>query len=187
MTSQPVPNPLCEGAPPNEHKMNAPMCSPGATDDKQQQQQMLGPQIDAATLYLYNLNNFQFSTCRLTSAIASQLSEVCESQHYNIVEVWIHDDNECYHLAHSYYVRCSLEQPLFSRISNVYRNYIQGSAAFSHRLSCALCKWAKETKQIFRVSESNYPQHLPHVALKHSVSGVQTAVAVYQFVREICM
>ncbi len=143
MTSQPVPNPLGEGTPPNEHKMNAPMCSPGVTNDKQQQQQKLVPQIDAATLY--NLNNFQFSACRPTSAIASQLAEVCESQHYDIVEVWIHDDNEFYHLAHSYYVCSSLEQPLFSRISNVYRNYIQGSAAFSHRLPCVLVLGTAET------------------------------------------
>lgn len=179
-TSQPVPNPLGEDAPPNERIMNSPVRSPSVTDGQQQQQQMMAPQIDAAALYNLNLQSSASRSAPVipsqlaTSAIAPLLSGVCESQNYDIVEVWIHDD-ERYHLAHSY-VRPTLEQPLFSRISDVYRKYVQGSAAPTHRLSCALCKWAKKTKQILRVSESKSPRL--SLALKHSVSGVQTAVAV---------
>ncbi len=184
LTSQPVvPNSLSGDAPPpntNERIMNSAVYRPSVTDAQLQQQQMMVPQIDAATLHNLNL---QSSACRpepaissqlATSAIASLLSGVCESQNYDIVEVWMHDD-ESYHLAQSY-VRPTLEQTLFSRISNVYRNYIAGSAARTHRLSCALCKWAKKIKQILRVSESKSPRL--SLALKHSVSGVQTAVAV---------
>ncbi len=118
------------------------------------------------------------SVCRRPkSTIESLLSQICESQHFDIAEVWLHGDDgqSTYHLAHSY-VRSTLHKPLFQSINEVYRNYSKGSAERTHRLSSALCKWAKKMGQILRVSEHKSPRLSQ--ALKYSVSGVQMAVAV---------
>jgi len=116
--------------------------------------------------------------CRPKSTIESLMSQVCDSQNFDIAEVWLHDDDgesESYHLAHSY-VRTTLNKPLFQSIREVYRNYSEDSAKRTHRLSSALCKWAKKTGQVLRISEHKSPRLFQ--ALKYSVSGVQVAVAV---------
>eukprot|EP00984_Skeletonema_dohrnii_P001853 scaffold618_cov130-Skeletonema_dohrnii-CCMP3373.AAC.4 len=77
------------------------------------------------------------------------LKEVCEKLDFDIAEMWLRVDASKHRLVH-YHVSDVLDQSVRRQVMNVY----QGVAApmMKHRLSAAMCKLTKETKNVFKIT-----------------------------------
>ena len=101
------------------------------------------------------------------------LKEVCERLDFDIAEMWLRIDASKRRLVH-YHVSDVLDQSVRRQVMNVY----QGAAApmMKHRLSAAMCKLTKETKNVSKITaqSSSGAQALQ----SGLVSGINVALAV---------
>jgi len=101
------------------------------------------------------------------------LKEVCEKLDFDIAEMWLRVDASKHRLVH-YHVSDVLDQSVRRQVMNVY----QGVAAqrMKHRLSAAMCKLTKETKNVSKITTQS-PSGAQ--ALQSGlVSGISVALAV---------
>jgi len=109
-----------------------------------------------------------------SSSVESILASACEICTFDIAEVWLRTGPKTHQLINSHLRPAGIMEVSVRRnIVDVY--YSEQSSERRHRLSPALCKRAKEAKDVVWVTAST-PQGAE--ALRVSLSDVRTAVAV---------
>lgn len=149
---------------------------------QQQQIQNQNQIMNSKSLFHDKLLN-QPSTC-----VEAVLSASCEAIGFDIAEVWLRTGPKTHQLINSHLRPAALENSIRKDLVDVY--YGDGSSERTHRLSPALCKRAKEAKDVVWVTSHNHNtgHHTNNTqsnhsdadldALRTSISDVRTAVAV---------
>eukprot|EP00594_Rhizosolenia_setigera_P014797 CAMPEP_0178959226 /NCGR_PEP_ID=MMETSP0789-20121207/12150_1 /TAXON_ID=3005 /ORGANISM="Rhizosolenia setigera, Strain CCMP 1694" /LENGTH=710 /DNA_ID=CAMNT_0020642159 /DNA_START=246 /DNA_END=2378 /DNA_ORIENTATION=- len=152
-------------------------------------QQHQNKKINSKSLFHEKLLN-QPSTC-----VEAVLSASCEAIGFDIAEVWLRTGPKTHQLINSHLRPAALENSIRQDLVDVY--YGDGSSERTHRLSPALCKRAKEAKDVVWVTSHSHNTGHTHTqsnhsnqsnqssfhdadldALRTSISDVRTAVAV---------
>jgi len=132
------------------------------------------PEIEATLAALANQQSLhQESLFQYTSAgVETLLQATCQVLHLDIAELWLRTGPKTHQLVHSH-VRPTalLETSVRNDLVHVY--YGDSAAERTHRLSPALCKRAKEARDVIWVTAATDAE-----ALRQSISNVRTAVAV---------
>eukprot|EP00559_Dactyliosolen_fragilissimus_P008257 CAMPEP_0184856898 /NCGR_PEP_ID=MMETSP0580-20130426/2060_1 /TAXON_ID=1118495 /ORGANISM="Dactyliosolen fragilissimus" /LENGTH=845 /DNA_ID=CAMNT_0027352163 /DNA_START=124 /DNA_END=2661 /DNA_ORIENTATION=- len=108
-----------------------------------------------------------------SQAVEAVLAAACEGIGFDIAEMWLRTGPKTHQLTNSHLRPSALDDTLHQELIDVY--YGQQSSERKHRLSPALCKRAKEAKDVVWVTANT--EHGKQ-ALRCSISDVRTAVAV---------
>ena len=108
-----------------------------------------------------------------SSSVESVLAASCDVMGFDIAEMWLRTGPKTHQLTNSHLRPTALEDSVRKELVDVY--YGERSSERTHRLSPALCKRAKDAKDVVWVTA-----HTPHgaEALRCSLNNVRTAVAV---------
>lgn len=108
-----------------------------------------------------------------SSSVESVLAASCDVMGFDIAEMWLRTGPKTHQLTNSHLRPTALEDSVRKELVDVY--YGDRSSERTHRLSPALCKRAKDAKDVVWVTA-----HTPHgaEALRVSLNNVRTAVAV---------
>lgn len=108
-----------------------------------------------------------------SSSVESVLAASCDVMGFDIAEMWLRTGPKTHQLTNSHLRPTALEDSVRKELVDVY--YGERSSERTHRLSPALCKRAKDAKDVVWVTA-----HTPHgaEALRCSINNVRTAVAV---------
>lgn len=108
-----------------------------------------------------------------SSSVESVLAASCDVMGFDIAEMWLRTGPKTHQLTNSHLRPTALEDSVRKELVDVY--YGERSSERTHRLSPALCKRAKDAKDVVWVTA-----HTPHGAdaLRCSINNVRTAVAV---------
>jgi hypothetical protein len=108
-----------------------------------------------------------------SASVEAVLAASCEVMGFDISEMWLRTGPKTHQLTNSHLRPTALEDSVRKDLVDVY--YGDKSSERTHRLSPALCKRAKEAKDVVWVTA-----HTPHgaEALRCSISNVRTAVAI---------
>lgn len=107
------------------------------------------------------------------SSVELVLAATCEAIGFDIAEVWLRTGPKTHQLINSHLRPAALENSVRKELVDVY--YGDRSSERRHRLSPALCKRAKEAKDVVWVTTQT---KLGAETLRVSISDVRTAVAV---------
>lgn len=108
-----------------------------------------------------------------SSSVESVLAASCDVMGFDIAEMWLRTGPKTHQLTNSHLRPTALEDSVRKELVDVY--YGDRSSERTHRLSPALCKRAKDAKDVVWVTA-----HTSHgaEALRCSLNNVRTAVAV---------
>ncbi len=108
-----------------------------------------------------------------SSSVEAVLAASCDVMGFDIAEMWLRTGPKTHQLTNSHLRPTALEDSVRKELVDVY--YGERSSERTHRLSPALCKRAKDAKDVVWVTA-----HTPHgaEALRCSLNNVRTAVAV---------
>lgn len=108
-----------------------------------------------------------------SSSVESVLAASCDVMGFDIAEIWLRTGPKTHQLTNSHLRPTALEDSVRKELVDVY--YGERSSERTHRLSPALCKRAKDAKDVVWVTA-----HTAHgaEALRISLNNVRTAVAV---------
>jgi hypothetical protein len=108
-----------------------------------------------------------------SSSVEAVLAASCEVMGFDIAEMWLRTGQKTHQLTNSHLRPTALEDSVRKDLVDVY--YGERSSERTHRLSPALCKRAKEARDVVWVTAHS---RTGAEALRCSISNVRTAVAV---------
>lgn len=108
-----------------------------------------------------------------SASVELVLAATCEAIDFDIAEVWLRTGPKTHQLINSHLRPAALENSVRKELVDVY--YGERSSERRHRLSPALCKRAKEAKDVVWVTTQT---EIGAETLRVSISNVRTAVAV---------
>ena len=107
------------------------------------------------------------------NAVGAVLAATCETIGFDIAEVWLRTGHKTHQLINSHLRPAALENSVRNDLVDVY--YGERSSERTHRLSPALCKRAKEAKDVVWVTTQT---EKGAETLRISINDVRTAIAV---------
>ena len=108
-----------------------------------------------------------------SSSVEAVLAAACDALDFDIAEVWLRTGPKTHQLINSHLRPAALENSVRKELVDVY--YGEKSSERTHRLSPALCKRAKEAKDVVWVTTQT---EMGAETLRISINDVRTAVAV---------